>query len=160
MIIILRADSVNTVYLQPLVYTMFSTSIYYAKLLKINLVFFCHLRKLYLIGGNIKQYRLWYTLLLITKWLLIHFKISNNGWWKDETLCLLVSFVYISLCSLFHSKLCLRLRKLICRPGGRDPDPCDPPRPERCVWREDGCPRVHRLLLGLRGDQEAAAGCG
>ena len=46
MINILRAVLVNIVYLQLLVYTMFSTSIYYSKLLKMNL--FLLFRKLYL----------------------------------------------------------------------------------------------------------------
>ena len=46
MIIILRAVLVNIVYLQLLVYTMFSTSIYYSKLLKMNLLLL--FRKLYL----------------------------------------------------------------------------------------------------------------
>ena len=46
MIIILRAVLVNIVYLQLLVYAMFSTSIYYSKLLKMNLLLL--FRKLYL----------------------------------------------------------------------------------------------------------------
>nr|XP_023506462.1 SH3 domain-binding glutamic acid-rich-like protein 2 isoform X3 [Equus caballus] len=71
-----------------------------------------------------------------------------------------------------------RLRAFICGPGGREPGPRGLPEPERSaprrqglvaefsllaraspepragrrsVRREDGHPRVHRLLLGIRG---------